>query len=200
MILFFYAIPAAFLAYMLPQQQSVFWIEDANIQLIPLHMHFASDPTWGQAVVGEIDFDATVQIHTPLAILVVAKRFQGKRQQGWFFFGKHGGDLSFRGAMNAGIGTACLPTIQIGLGLLQALKAFPLERSLGVADTRFNFSFSIWILDPTRQSDGAIVRQNVAIEGIQNGIIDVRDEHTLAQIIQDDDPRSAAESTECFLM
>src|SRR5271165_687223 len=147
MILFFYAIPAAFLAYMLPQQQSVFWIEDANIKLIPLHMHFASDPTRGQAVVGGIDFDATVQIHAPLAMLVVAKRFQGKRQQGWFFFGKHGGDLSFRGAMNAGIGTAGLPTIQIGLGLLQALKAFSLERSLGVADAGFHFSFSIGILE-----------------------------------------------------
>jgi hypothetical protein len=102
--------------------------------------------------------------------------------------------------MNAGIGTACLPTIEIGLGFLQALKAFSLERSLGVADTRFNFSFSIWILDPTRQSDGAIVRQDVAIERIQSGIVDVRDEHALAQIIQDDDPRSATESTECFLM
>jgi hypothetical protein len=38
----------------------------------------------------------------------------------------HGGDLALGGAMNAGIGTACLPTIQIGLGLLQALKAFSL--------------------------------------------------------------------------
>jgi hypothetical protein len=43
--------------------------------------------------------------------------------------------------MNAGIGTALLPTIQIGLGFLQALKAFSLERSLGVADAGFNFSF-----------------------------------------------------------
>src|ERR1700677_2754697 len=148
-------------------------------------MHFASDPTWGHAVVGEIDFDATVQIHAPLAILVVAKRLEGERQQERFFFGKHGGDLSFRGAMNEGISTACLPTIQIGLSLLHALKAFPLERSLGVADTRLNFSISIWVLDPTRQSDGAIVRQDVAIERIQNGIIDVRDEDALAQIIQE---------------
>src|SRR5580692_10395353 len=166
MVFFFYAIPARFLAYMLAQQQSVFGIEDAHIKLIPLHMHFASDPTWGQAVVGQIDFDATVQIHAPLAILVVAKRLQGKRQQERFFFGKHGSDLSFRGAMNAGIGTACLPTIQIGLGLLQTLKAFSLECSLGMTDARFNFSFSIWILDPTGQSDSAIVRQDVAIERI----------------------------------
>ena len=126
MVFFLDAIPATFLAHMLAQQQPVLGIEDANVKLIPLHIHFSPDPARWQAVVGGIDFDATVQIHAPLAVLVVAKRFQGKRQQGWFFFGKHGGDLAFRGAMNAGIGTACLPTIQIGLGLLQALKAFSL--------------------------------------------------------------------------
>jgi hypothetical protein len=111
---------------MLAQQQSVLGIENAHVQLIPLHIHFSPDPARWQAVVGSIDFDATVQIHAPLAVLVVAKRLQGKRQQGWFFFGKHGGHLSFGGAMNAGIGTACLPAIQIGLGLFQAFKAFSL--------------------------------------------------------------------------
>jgi len=44
-----------------------------------LHIHFSSDPTRGQAVVGGSDFDAAVQIHAPLAMLVVTKRFQGKR-------------------------------------------------------------------------------------------------------------------------
>jgi hypothetical protein len=101
-------------------------IENAHVKLIPLHIHFSSDPARRQAVVGGIDFDATVQIHAQLAVLVVAKRLQGKRQQGCFFFGKHGGHLSFGGAMNAGIGTACLPAIQIGLGLFQAFKAFSL--------------------------------------------------------------------------
>src|SRR5260370_1120721 len=130
---------------------SVLWVGDANIKPLPPPIPFPSEPTPRQAVVGGIDFDTTVQIHAPLAMLVVAKRFQGKRQQGRFFFGKHGGDLSFRSAMNAGIGTACLPTIQIGLCLLQAFKAFSLEGSLGMTDARFNFSFSIWILDPTVQ-------------------------------------------------
>jgi len=134
---------------MLTQQQTGLGIEDANVELILLHIHFSSDPTRWQAVVGGVDFDATVQIHASLAMLVVAKRFQGKWQQGWFFFGTHGGDLSFRRAVNAGIRTACLPTIQIGLCLLQALEAFSLERTLGVSHAGFNFSFSIWIFDPT---------------------------------------------------
>ena len=126
-VLFFDAIPAAFLAHVLAQQLPVFGIEDANVKLIPLHIHLSSDPAWRQAVVGGFDFDATVQMHDPLAMLVIAKRFQGQRQQGRFFFGKHGGDLPFGGAVNAGIGTAGLPTIQIGLGLFQTLKAFSFE-------------------------------------------------------------------------
>jgi hypothetical protein len=69
-----------------------------------------------------------------------------------------------------------------------------------MADAGFNFSFSIWILDPTGQSYGAIVRQDVAIERIQSGIVDVRDEHAFAQIIENHDSRSATQSTECSLM
>lgn len=41
---------------------------------------------------------------------------------------------------------------------------------------------SIWIFDPKQQGYGAIVGQDVAIGRIQNGIVDVRDEHALAQI------------------
>jgi hypothetical protein len=65
--------------------------------------------------------------------------------------------------MNAGIGPAYLPTIQIGLCLLQALETFSLERSLGVSHAGFDFSFSIWIFAPTGEGYGAIVRQYVAI-------------------------------------
>src|SRR5437870_5677429 len=72
---------------MLPQQQTVFGVEDANVEFVPLHSDQASDPAWGQAVVGGFDFDTTVQMHHPLAVLVVAKRFQGQWKQGRFFFG-----------------------------------------------------------------------------------------------------------------
>ena len=71
---------------------------------------------------------------------------------------------------------------------------------MGVGDARFNFSFSIWILDPTRQGYGAIVRQDVAIERIQRWIIDVREEYAFAQIIEHNHTCSATQSTECFLM
>ena len=87
------------------------WVEDANVEFVPLHSDQASDPAWGQAVVGGFDFDTTVQMHDPLAVLVIAKRFQGQREQGGFFFGKHGGDLPFGGAVNASIGAAGLPMV-----------------------------------------------------------------------------------------
>src|ERR1017187_3423553 len=62
---------------MFPQQQTVVGIEDANVEFVPLHSDQASDPARGQAVIGGLDFDTTVEMHDPLAVLVVAKRFQG---------------------------------------------------------------------------------------------------------------------------
>ncbi len=151
MVLFLDAVPATFLAHMFPQQQTVVGIEDANVEFVPLHSDQASNPARGQAVIGGLDFDTTVEMHDPLAVLVVAERFQGQWEQERFLFSKHGGDLPFGGAVDAGIGAAGFPTVQIGLRFFQALEAFSLERCvLGVSDAALNFSFSIWILDPAR--------------------------------------------------
>src|SRR5690242_11185073 len=90
-------------------------MEDANIELIPLHVDLSSDPARRQAVIGGLDFDAAIEMYDPLAMLVIAERFQGQGQQGGFLFGKHGGDLPFGGAVDASIGTAGLPAVQIGL-------------------------------------------------------------------------------------
>jgi len=80
-------------------------------------------------------------MHDALAVLVVAKWFQGG-EQGRFFFGKHGGHLPFGSAVDAGIGTPCFPTVQVGLRFLQTLEVFSLERRfLGVSDAGFNFPF-----------------------------------------------------------
>ena len=95
-------------------------------------------------------------MHDPLAMLVVAKRFQRQGKQRRFFFGKHGAHLSFGGAVDACIGAGGFPTIQIGLRFLQTLEAFSLKRPLGVSDAGFDFSFSIGIFDSAGQGDGAI--------------------------------------------
>jgi hypothetical protein len=86
----------------------------------------AADPARGQAVIGGFDFDTTVQMHGALAMLVVAKRFQGQRKQSGFFFRKHGGHLPFSGAVDAGIGAVGFPAIQIELCFLADFRSiFP---------------------------------------------------------------------------
>jgi hypothetical protein len=63
----------------LTQQLPAVGLEDANVEFVPLHVDQASDPAQGKSVVGRHDFDATVQMHDPLAVLVIAKRALKKR-------------------------------------------------------------------------------------------------------------------------
>ena len=51
----------------------------------------------------------------------------GSAQQLRFFFGEHGGDLPFGRAMDARVGPAFFPTIEIRLRFLQAFEAHPFE-------------------------------------------------------------------------
>ena len=103
--------------------------------------------------------------------------------------------------MDASIGAAGFPTIQIGLCFLQTLEAFSFERCLlGMSDGGLDFSFSIGIFDPARQGDHAIVGEDVAIEWIQSGIVDVGDEHAFAQVIEHDDTGTTTQSAKRFLV
>ena len=78
-VLFFNAIPTALLAHVFAQQLPGFRIEQTNIQLIPLHAQHPPDPAWRSAVVGGFDFDATIEMHDALAVLVIAERLQRQR-------------------------------------------------------------------------------------------------------------------------
>jgi hypothetical protein len=49
------------------------------------------------------------------------------------------------------------------------------------------------ILNPARHGDRAVVREHVAIEWIESGMINVGDEHTLAQIVEHGDARGTAQ-------
>ena len=66
--------------------------------------------------------------------------------------------------------------------------------------TRFDFSFSIWIAHLARQCRHAVVRQNVAIQGIQARIVKVRRQHAFAKVVQDHDPWRTAKPTKCLLV
>ncbi len=122
-----------------------------------------------------------------------AKGLQRERQQCGFLFGKHGGHLPFGGAVDARVGPALLPVIEMSLGFFQSLEAQAFQRcSLRVTDAGFDFAFAVGILNPARHGDRAVVRQHVAIKRIESGIVNVGDEHALAQIVEHDDASSAA--------
>jgi hypothetical protein len=79
--------------------------------------------------------------------------------------------------------------IEVSLRLFQALELLALQwRLLCMGHTRFHFSFSIWIAHFARQRRHAVVRQNVAVQGIQARIVEVRGQHTFAEVIQNYDP------------
>src|SRR2546425_11562788 len=106
---------AALLADMLAQKLMCIRIENTDVQAIPLHVYHLPDPAWRQAIVSRLDFDATIQMHDPIAVLVVTERFDGQREQRRLFFGKHRRDLPLRGAVNARVGPSEFPLIEIGL-------------------------------------------------------------------------------------
>ena len=118
-----------------------------------------------------------------------------------FFFGEHSHDLSFGRAMNACVGPTLFPMIQIGLRFFQALEAHAFQRRfLGVPDTRFNFSFSIGILDPARQCHHTVMSEHVPIQRIEGGIVDIRNQHSFPQIVENDHSDRATDATKSFLM
>lgn len=110
-----------------------------------------------------------------------------------FLFSEHGGDLAFGRAVNPRVSPALLPAVQIGLRFFEAFEAKPFQwRLLRVPNARFDFALSIRILNAARHGDGAIVRENVAVQRIQGWIVDVGLEHAFPQIVEHDNPRGSA--------
>ena len=89
--------------------------------------------------------------------------------------------MPFGGAVDARVGPAFFPSVQIGLGFFQTLEAQAFQRcSLRMTNAGFDLAFAIRILNATWHGHRAVVRQDVAIEGIERGIVKVGDEHALA--------------------
>jgi hypothetical protein len=94
-------------------------------------------------------------------------------------------DLPFRRAMDARIGPALFPAIQIYLRFFQALEAHSFERCfLRVADPRLHFPLAIRILDPARQRHHTVVCEDISKQWIDGGIVDVRNQHAFLQIVE----------------
>ena len=113
---------------------------------------------------------------------------------GQLHFGKHGGDLALGRAVDARVGPAPLPAVEVGLGLVELLEAEAAQRGLlRVADAGLDLALSVGVADAARQGDDAVVSQHVAVERIERRVVDVRGEHALLEVVEDDDPYGAAQ-------
>ena len=192
---------AARLAQVLAQQLAGAGVQQPHMPDIPLHADAPADPARRRAVVGRFDFHAAVQVHRAFAVLVIAEGLDGQRQQGRPLFGEHGGDLPLGGAVDARVGPARFPVIQVGLRLLKAFEAHALQRRLlRMADAALDLPLAIRIRHAARQRDHAVVPQHVRVQRVERGIVDVGLEHALAQVVEHDHSRAATQPAEGLLM
>ena len=136
----------------------------------------------------------------PRAELVVAKRLDGQRLERGPLLGEHRGDLTRGGAVDAGVRPAGVPAVEVGLSRFEGLEAQALERALRVGDRRLDFPLPIGVVHPTGQRDGAVVREEIAVEGVHGGVVDVRRQHALAEIVEDDDAHGASQPAKRLLV
>ncbi len=195
------AMPAAFLLQMLAQQHAGARIEQAHVHQVPLHIDLATDPAGRRAIVGRFHFDTAIDMNRPLSILVIPERLQRQRLQEGLLFAEHGRHLPLGAAMDPRVGPVLFPVVQIHLRFFHALEALALQRRLlCVGDAGFDFSFSIWITHPAGQRSYTVMRQNIAIERVQLGIVDVGCQDTFTKIIENDDSCGSAQSPEGLLV
>src|ERR1051326_6561533 len=121
LVLFWYPMFSALLMQVLAQQFAGVWIQQPNMQGIPLHLDAPSDPARRRAVVGRVDLHAAIQMHCALAVLVITEGLQRQWQKRRPLFGKHRRYLSLGGAVNARVGPPFFPVIQVALSLLQEI-------------------------------------------------------------------------------
>ena len=170
---------------MLAQELSRLRGEQADVQIIPLHLDPLADPAGRRAVVRGFDFDAAIEVHRAFAVAVIPKRFERERTERGLLLGKHHGDLPLRRAVDARVRPARFPAIQIRLRLVETLEAQSFERRLlRMADAGFDLPFAIGIADTAREGDHPVVREHIAIERIQRRVVDVRGEDAFFQIVE----------------
>ena len=99
--------------------------------------------------------------------------------------------------MDARIGPAPFPAVQIRLGVVEPLEAETAQRRLlRVADGGFDLALAVGVADAARQGHGPVVGQYVAVERIERGVVDVRSEDALLEVVEHDDADTAAQPPE----
>ena len=61
-----------------------------------------------------------------------------------------------------------------------------------MADGGFDFAFAVRILNATGHGDDAVMLQEIAVQRIERGVIEVGKQHAFAQVIQYDDARCSS--------
>ena len=69
-----------------------------------------------------------------------------------------------------------------------------------VRSSKFGLRRAIGITDATRERDGGVVFEDVAIKRIDSGIVDIGGQDAFAQVIKDHSTGNAAETTEGFFV
>ena len=148
------------LAEQLPCQR----VQQRDMGGIPLHLNAAADPAWRRSVVSGFHFDAAIRVHCAFAVLVLAEWLDWQRKQCETLFGKPRRNLPLSGSVNARVGPALLPVVQIGLRLFEALEALPFERRLlRMPDAGFNLAFAIRVPHAARKRGDAVMLQHIAV-------------------------------------
>ncbi len=139
-------------------------------------------------------------MHGALAVAVVAKRLDRKRRQVRLLLGKHRRDLALGRAVDARVRPALVPVVEVALRILRALEAQPFEHLLRVPDPRLHLPLAIGMAYAARQREGAVVREDVAVERIEPRVVDVRREHALAKVVEHCRAWRPAEAAKRFLV
>ena len=69
-----------------------------------------------------------------------------------------------------------------------------------MSDRCFHFSFAIGILNPAGHGHDTVVRKHIPKKWVESGIVNVRSEHALAQIVEHYNAHAATQSAKRFLM
>src|SRR5450432_405059 len=160
-------------------------MDQAHASVIPLHGDQTPEQLGWRAVVGAADLEAPVEMHGPVAVLVVAKRLDREDAEVRLLLRKHRAHLTLRRAVDPRVRPVLFPPIEMDLGGFDRLETQAFQRrSLCVPDAGFHFPFSVRVIRPTGQGDHAIVPEDVAIQRVQRRVVPVRLEDTFAKIVE----------------
>ena len=107
---------------MLAQKLTGLRIQQADEEVVPLHVDPTPNPARRRAVVRGLDFHAAIEMHRADTEAVIAKRFERERAERGLLLSEHRGDLAFRGAVDPRVGPVHFPAIEVRLRLLERLE------------------------------------------------------------------------------